>query len=148
MRKIILFFILLAAVANAQNTQAKGGSACDRACLTGIVDQYLAAMVAHDSKKAPFSTNIKYTENAAKLPLTDGLWFTSTALTDYKIYISDPQGGSVGFIGVIQDHNVPGQPEKPTILALRLKVVNRQITEVEAVAVRGVNANNLANLKT
>ena len=144
MRKSFLAVILLAVSANAQT---KGG-ACDRACLTGIVDQYLAAMVAHDARKAPFAANIKYTENVAKLPLTDGLWFTSTALTDYKIYIADPQGGAVGFIGVIQDHNVPGQPEKPTILALRLKVVNRQITEAEAVTVRGVNANNLANLKT
>jgi hypothetical protein len=38
--------------------------------------------------------------------------------------------------------------DKPTILALRLKIVNRQITEAEAVTVRGVNANNLTNLKT
>jgi hypothetical protein len=144
MRKSFLTVILLGVSANAQT---KGG-ACDRACLTGIIDQYLAAMIAHDSKKAPFSANIKYTENAAKLPLSDGLWFTSTALTDYKIYIADPQGGAAAFIGVINDHNVPGQPDKPTILALRLKIVNRQITEAEAVTVRGVGANNLGNLKT
>jgi hypothetical protein len=129
------------------SAQTRGG-ACDRACLTAVTDQYLAAMVAHDAKQAPFAPNIKYTENAAKLPLTDGLWFTSTGLTDYKIYIADPQAGAAGFIGVIHDHNLPGQPEKPTILALRLKVVNRRIAEAEAVVVRGVGANNLANLQT
>ena len=147
MRKNVLAGVLSVVLAASTNAQTKGG-ACDRACLTAIVDQYLAAMVAHDSKQAPFAANIKYTENAAKLPLTDGLWFTANGLTDYKIYIADPQGGAVGFIGMINDHNVPGQPEKPTILALRLKVVNRQITEAEAVTVRGVGANNLGNLKT
>jgi hypothetical protein len=101
--KFLIPTMMLGALAYAQT---KGG-ACDRACLTGIVDQYLAALVVHDSKKAPFAANIKYTENAAKLPLTDGLWFTSTGLTDYKIYIADPQGGAAGFIGVITDHNVP-----------------------------------------
>jgi hypothetical protein len=124
------------------------GQTCDRACLTGITDQYLAAMVAHDASKAPFARDVKYTENAAKLPLTDGLWFTSTGLTDYKIYLADPQGSAAAFIGVVNDHNVPGQPDKPTILALRLKVANRQITQAEAVVVRGVGAANLGNLKT
>ena len=34
---------------------------CDRECLEGFVDQYLAAMVAHDPSRAPFAENARYT---------------------------------------------------------------------------------------
>jgi hypothetical protein len=127
---------------------AVGQDACDRACLTGILDRYLDAMAANDAKKAPFAAGIKYTENAARLPLTEGLWFTAAGLTNYKIVLADPQGGAVGFVGVVTEHMPPGQPRRNTILALRLKVANRQITEAEAVVVRNVNAANMANLQT
>jgi hypothetical protein len=141
MRKTIAAFLMCAGVAAAQ-----GG--CDRACLTGIMDQYLNAMVANDSKKAPVAANIKYTENAARLPLNEGLWFTAAGLTDYKVVLADPQGSAAGFIGVVTEHMPPGQPPRNTILALRIKVANRQITEAEAVVVRNVNERNMANLHT
>ena len=124
------------------------GQVCDRACLTGIVDQYLTAMVGHDSSKAPLAANATHTENAARLSFKDGLWFTSTGLTDYKIYVADPQGGAVAFIGVVTEHNAPPNPPRNVLLALRLKVVNRRITEAESIVVRNVGANNLANLTT
>jgi len=37
--------------------------ACDRACLEGFVDQYLAALVASDPSKLPLARNARYTEN-------------------------------------------------------------------------------------
>ena len=121
---------------------------CDRACLTGILDQYLNAMGANDSKKAPLAANIKYTENAARLPLNEGLWFTAAGLTDYKVVLADPQGSAAAFIGVVTEHMPPGQPPRNTILALRIKVANRKISEAEAVVVRNVIVRNMANLKT
>ena len=36
---------------------------CDRACLEGVMDQYLAAVVAHDPKRLPLSEDVMYTEN-------------------------------------------------------------------------------------
>ena len=138
--KILTGAALLAVTAAAQD--------CDRACLTGVVDQYLTAMVAHDASKAPFSQSVKFTENTVKLPLTEGLWFTSTALTGYKIYMADPQGGAAAFIGVVKEHNAPPNPDRTAILALRLKILGRRITEAESVVVRNVGANNLANLTT
>ena len=103
---------------------------------------------ANDSKKAPFAPNIKYTENAARLPLNEGLWFTAVGLTDYKVVLADPQGGAAGFIGVVTEHMPAGQAPRNTILALRLKVSKRLISEAEAVVVRNVNERNMANLKT
>ena len=93
--------------------------ACDRACLISVADQYLTAMVAHDASKAPLAKSVKLTENAARLPTSEGLWFTATGLTDYKIYIADPQGGAVGFTGVVEEHAAPPNPPRPAILALR-----------------------------
>src|ERR1700677_4762637 len=139
MRTIIAGFLICVRAACAQNT-------CDRACLTGVLDQYLNAMVANDWKKAPVAANTKYTENAARLPLSEGLWFTAAGLTDYKIVLADPQGSGAAFIGVLTEHMPPGQPPRNTILALRIKVANRQITEAEAVVVRNVNERNMANL--
>jgi hypothetical protein len=141
MTKALAILLIFAGAGAAQNT-------CDRACLTGILDQYLAAMAANDAKKAPFAANIKYTENAARLPLTEGLWFTAAGLTDYKIVLADPAGSAAGFIGVVTEHMPSGQPPRNTLLALRIKVAARQITEAEAVVVRNVNERNMANLKT
>src|SRR6202050_2708400 len=121
---------------------------CDRPCLTGVLDQYLNAMAANDSKKAPVAANIKYTENAARLPLSEGLWFTAAGLTDYKIVLADPPGSAAAFIGVVTEHVPPGQTPRNTILALRIQVANRKISEAEAVVVRNVNERNMANLHT
>src|ERR1700691_4346886 len=143
MRKILAIVLIFAGRAAAQ-----GDAACDRACLTGILDQYVNAMAANDAKKAPFAANIKYTENAARLPLTEGLWFTAAALTNYKVVLADPQGSAAGFVGVVTEHMPPGQAPRNTLLALRIKVASRQITEAEAVVVRNVNAANMANLQT
>ena len=123
--------------------------ACDRACLTGILDQYLNAMVANDSKKAAVAANSKDTENAARLPLKEGLWFTAAGLSGYKVVLADPQRQrAAAFIGVVTGHMPPGQAPRNTILALRIKVANGRINEAEAVVVRNVNARNMANLQT
>jgi hypothetical protein len=141
MRNTIAALLICAGVAAAQDS-------CDRACLTGLLDQYLKAMAANDAKQAPVSANIKYTENAARLPLNEGLWFTAAGLTDYKVVLADPWAGAAAFVGVVKEHMPPGQPLRNTILALRIKVAKRQITEAEAVVVRNVNERNLANLQT
>ncbi len=141
MRNTLAALLICAGAAAAQGT-------CDRACLSGILDQYLNAMVANDSTKAPVAPNIKYTENTARLPLNEGLWFTAAGLTDYKIVLADPEGSAAGFIGVLTEHMPPGQAPRNTLLALRIKVANRLITEAEAVVVRNVNERNMANLHT
>jgi hypothetical protein len=145
MRKTFAAFLICAGVCT---RVAAAQGACDRACLTGILDQYLNAMAANDAKKAPFAANIKYTENAAKLPLNEGLWFTAAGLTNYKVVLADPQGSAAAFVGVVREHMPPGKDPRNTILALRIRIANRQITEAEAVVVRNVNAANMANLQT
>ncbi len=142
MRKLLAACMVMLFVIAVTMAQNKKIGACDRACLEGIVDQYLGAMVAHDASKAPFAKVFKFTENGVKLPPTEGLWFTSTGLGEYKFYVADPQQGQVGFVGIVKEH------DKPVILALRLKVVNRKITEAESIVARNISEKNLENLKT
>ncbi|HKV05063.1 MAG TPA: hypothetical protein VJO53_08160 [Candidatus Acidoferrales bacterium] len=103
---------------------------CDRACLNGFVDQFLAALVAHDPSRLPLARDAKYTENGQALRLGDGFWGTASALPSYKIYADDPQAGQVMFMGVVQENGVP------VIFCVRLKIELRQIAEIEVIVSR------------
>jgi hypothetical protein len=125
----------------AQNTTA--GASCDRACLIGIADAYFAALAAHDPSKAPMAPNARFTEQTQLLKVGEGLWKTTTqGPTAFKIYVPDPVSGQLGAIVMLEDGG------KPAELAVRLKVVNRQIAEAEHLVARPNGAASLANLQT
>jgi hypothetical protein len=139
----VLGFSLAGAV-SAQTTGARSGP-CDRACLEGIVDQYLDAVTAHDPKMAPLAPNVKFTENGQKLIIPDGLWNSMAGKGAYRLFVDDPQAQSVAFIGTIQEEGrTPSEPI-PGVIALRLKLKNRQITEAETFVVRNKDAADRLN---
>lgn len=116
---------------------------CDRACLNKMVDSYLAAVAAHDPARVPIAPGAKFVENTIPMKPGEGLWKTaSEAPATFKIYVPDPSVGQVGFIGMMKDS------DKPIQLALRLKVQNGQITEIEHLIARNLNPTSLANLQT
>jgi hypothetical protein len=125
----IQFVILCGAMLSLSPIQA-AEQPCDRACLEGFVNDYLAAMVAHDPKRLPVTPNVKFTEDDVALKLGDALWGTASGLGKYKLYFADPEAGQVGFFGTIQENGTGAA------LALRLKIENRKISEVETVVVR------------
>ena len=136
---VLLVGILLAAAAG--GVRAQGGSgACDRACLEGFVDKYLDAVVAHDPKLLPLARNARFTENGVRLEIGDAHWKIITGKGTYRLFVTDPEAGQVTFIGTIREE---GRGEgSPTALALRLKVENRQIAEIETLLVRSTAAQN------
>ena len=103
----------------------KGPVPCDRACLEGFVNQYLDALVAHNIFGLPLASRVKFTENAQVLDLGDGLWNVTTGIGKYKLIVADPQSQQVGFLGTVLAN------DRPTTLALRLKLENRKISEIE-----------------
>ncbi len=118
---------------------------CDRACMISITDQYLAALVKHDPSGLPLNRDVKFTENDVTLHLgTEGLWIgASEAPTTFKIYAVDLDTGQVGFYGVMKEWG------RPLIIALRLKVVNGKITQIEQVLARNIRGDAaLKNLVT
>ncbi len=106
---------------------------CDRACLYALADQYMDAMVDKDSSRAPLAADVKFTENGVQMQIPDGLWNTISAVRGYDLKIADVNAGQVAVIDVVEEHGTPG------IVALRFKVVNREITEVESVLSRKID---------
>ncbi len=106
-------------------------SSCDRACLDGFVDKYLDAVVAHDPSQIPVTKFVKFTENGQQIELGDGFWRTATARGKYKFYVDDVPAGQVGFLGTMEE---AGQP---VIVALRLKIAEQKVSEVETIVARG-----------
>jgi hypothetical protein len=111
---------------------------CDHACLTGFVDQYMAAVVARDPSRLPVAKVVRFTENGQRLELGDGLWNTANASGRYKLYVADPEAGQIGFFGTIVENG------KPAILALRLRVEDRKISEIETLVARGESGGSRA----
>ena len=108
---------------------------CDRACLEGFVDKYLDAAIAHDPSLLPLSKDVKFTENGQRLVLPDGHWKIMIGKGNYRLFVTDPEAGQVTFIGTIREEgNTPEGTASP--LALRLKVKNQQITEIETLVIR------------
>ena len=64
---------------------------CDRTCLEGLINQYLAAVVAHDPSKLPLSKDVKYSENYQMLEVGDGFWKTASGVGNYKHVFADPE---------------------------------------------------------
>jgi hypothetical protein len=162
---IVLVLLPAAFAQNAAKTAAKPAAkpACDSACLNGYVDRYLDAMLAHDPSPALFAKNVKFTENGIRLPFgNEGLWYDMAGKGSYKFYVPDIETQQVAFIGtVLEGGSAPkaktlagevsaklaaanpnpkpaAKAAEPTVvaIALRLKIVNKLITEVEQLAIR------------
>jgi hypothetical protein len=137
---MLKFIWMAAAVALATQAQTVR---CDRACMTGLVDRYLAALVKHDPAGLPLAKGVRFTENTAEIPIGDGLWVSASETpTTFKIYAVDTASNQVAFYGVMKEL------DRPLILALRLKVINGMITEVEHVLARNMRPDRMQNLIT
>ena len=116
---------------------------CDRACLIGMVDSYLAALVAHDPAQVTIATDAKFVENVTRMAPGEGLWVTASEIpSTFKIYIPDPVAGQVGFLGVMKETDLP------VLLALRLKLADGKLIEMEHLVARNLGEPNLPNLQT
>jgi len=103
---------------------------CERECLVGFADRFLEAVVNHDPSHVPMGPKVRYTENGAPLAVGDALWATASALGDNKLIFTDPATGGIAIFVTMLENNLP------SMLAARLKVENRQITEIETSVLR------------
>jgi hypothetical protein len=120
---------LFAAATPAHAQQDRAGT-CDRACLEKLLADYLAAMTRNAADGVPHTASARYTENGQEMPLGEGIWRTTSGLGTYRVTAADPQTGQIGYMGVVIENGTPA------ILGLRLKQVDRKITEAEAVVGR------------
>jgi hypothetical protein len=116
---------------------------CDRACLEGVANQYLAAVAKRDPKGLPLSEDVKYTENGMAIKVGDGFWKTAAGVGNYKHFFADPEFGQVAFMGTMQEAGTP------ILMSLRLRIELGRITEIESVFFRpgGGGPNNIAAME-
>jgi hypothetical protein len=111
---------------------ASAAADCDRACLSGFADQYIAALGKHDPSTLPMAAGAKLTENTKTVGLGDGVWKTMKYMKFRGETIADPSTAQVVYFGVIQEAFV-------SPFVLRLKISNRKIAEVETVVAHGTD---------
>jgi hypothetical protein len=106
-------------------------AACDRECLRSTMTTFLYALVGHDAGKVPVAAEVRVTEDGIEKPLASvGLFNTVTRLRGYRQDILDERAGIAGADVIVEEVGAP------VMLVVRLKVVDRKITEVETVATR------------
>jgi len=115
---------------------------CNRACLEGVVNQYLTALVARDPARLPLSADVKYTENAQLMPVGDGFWKTVEGRGKYTHIFADPEFGQVAYMGTMLEAG------GPLLMSLRLRLELGRITEIETVFFKpgGGGPNNIADM--
>lgn len=133
---------LAAASTTLAQNQRNVSAACDRACLTRVVDAYVAGLIANDPARVPFAPGAKLTLNDDIVPAARLFW-DQAASVQSRIDIANPRRGDTGTQAVI--NNADGSQY---IYAFRLKVRNERITEAEAILVRNAQQGGLLDLKT
>ena len=127
----VIVAVILALGLNVRATRAaEPPAACDRACLGGLLDAYLAALAAHDPSRLPLADHVRFTENGVPLALGDGAWRTVDQIGDYKLPFIDAEAGQAGLYGVVIEDG------KPAHLMVRLKVEAGRIAEIETIVLR------------
>jgi len=58
-------------------------------------------MIAHIPSELPLACDVRFTENGQKLRRGDSLWATTSGPGKYKLYVTDPKSGQIGFYGTM-----------------------------------------------
>jgi len=102
-------------------------------------------MIARKPESVPVASTVKFTEDCKELKLGEGEWKIITGITDYRRDVLDvKQGVAVSF-------NVVAEGDKKALFTIRLKIVDKKITEIETQAVHNQQEAmllNFENLKT
>jgi len=107
-----------------------GGDECTRELLDGTLAAYFDALEAHDPTGLPLSASVKFTENAEEMEIgSAGLWTTAGALEHFQS-AADVDLCTVAAQAVIPD----GATDIP--IAVRIKLVSGEITEIETIVAR------------
>jgi hypothetical protein len=115
---------------SAGGNDAGSTAGCTRELLKATVENYFKALAAHDPAMLPLADNVKFTENGKALELGEaGLWTTAGALKHVHSAL-DTETCQAASQAVVPD----GTMDIP--VALRLKLQNQKLTEIETIAVR------------
>ncbi|HWK54811.1 MAG TPA: hypothetical protein VNR18_10600 [Hyphomicrobiales bacterium] len=133
-KSLLLFSYALSSLALAQapgQPSAVIQPTCDYDCLIGHANGYVAALAARNPTQANLAPDVLFSENNVLMPLgNDGLWGTISKVRDGALIVADAQTGNAAWFGLVEEHG------NPAYLALRIKVQQGLITEIETVVNR------------
>jgi len=127
-------------------------SDCSRESLRGLVDQYFAALSAHDPSGLPLAPNVRSTENGVELAVGKGLWKTAGKPLLRRVLVDTRQCGahasavleetfSSATVGPLNAFSgtkpLPAEGAvRPILFGVRLRVEGGRISEIESIVAR------------
>jgi hypothetical protein len=136
MKRLLPLILAAGATVTPASAQAPGqpsamiDTACSRDCLIGFARAYMKALGQRNPAQLPVTDDLMFTENNVAMPLGEGLWGTVSDIAPTGLEVADTQTGNAAWFGYVKEHGVPA------ILAMRLKVKDGRISEVETVVHR------------
>lgn len=103
---------------------------CDRACMSGLITQYVDALVAHDPSRLPLADKVKFTEDSQALMLGEGLWQTVTGKQDFRQDYLDLEKQ------VAASHVALWEGENQILLSVLLHLQDSEIAGIETLVQR------------
>jgi hypothetical protein len=106
---------------------------CDRACVIGAANTYLAALVSHDGSQVPLAPDATRVENGSdtgataeeiRAGLASPIMFVITGIRDLRWYVDGEHATAVYLLDTVTS---------PTYIVERFRVVDGLIHEIEAV---------------
>ncbi|MCP5145813.1 MAG: hypothetical protein H6978_13475 [Gammaproteobacteria bacterium] len=134
-----LKYWLAASVLAAATNSFAAAPACDRACLTGIVDNWFNALIANDARKVATAADARITMNGKPMAMGKTFWDGASEVI-YRWDIVNTRLGDTGTEAVVL--NADGSK---TMIALRLKVADGRVTETEIIKANKGDAGALWN---
>ena len=123
--RLITFTSMVYCLGIVGNAAGAQGAGCDKACLENFAGRYRAAYLAHDPTRVAIAGDVRYTENFVEMPFPDGTWDTVTKELGETLTLTDPVTGQIGIFTAIMQNDTPG------FLAIRLRIENAEIAEIE-----------------
>jgi len=122
---MMLALLLASASLPGFQQSAAAAEGCDRACLAGMMTQYIDALVARDASKLPLADTVRFTEDGRQIKLGEGLWKTVTAKGQFRQDFLDTRKQ------VAASHIQVFEGENQALCSVLLYVRDKKITGIE-----------------
>jgi hypothetical protein len=107
---------------------------CDRACLTGFIDDYLQALGRRQPDALALAPQVRFTEDSRALKLGEGLWRTARGSEPERVDILDVRQGIAATLALVDEQQ--GDATATVMLFLRLQIDGGRISGIETMVVR------------
>jgi hypothetical protein len=124
---VVLFGILCVLTLSPPSAHAQ---TCDRACLTGMMTQFIDALVAHDPSRLPLAEGARYTEDSRNARLGEGIWKSVTANGGFRQDYVDTRRQ------IAAAHLLLRENETQVLYSVVLHIAGMKITGIETLVQR------------